>query len=110
MNIVEYHITDKNCTGEPYVEIVFVNGPSEKFELSLLSYSSKGIDLRLMCEGSSQFECITRELEDRVLKASSNLAELNLKIQKEADEYETYCQSIDQSVIIFHFFLILTQN
>lgn len=98
MDINEYRIIDKDCTGEPNVEIVYINGPPEEFELCSLSYSSKGIDLRLVNEGAPQFNKITRELEDRLRKATSELAEIDLKIQKEVHEYQTQCQSIDQSV------------
>lgn len=56
--------------------------------------------MRLMSESGQQFESITRELEDRVSKASSDLAELNINIQKELEEHREHCQSIDQNVTI----------
>lgn len=80
------------------MNIIYIDGPSEEFELSTLGYLKKGIDMRLN-EVSQQFESITRELEDRVLKASSDLAELNIEIQKQLEEHRTDCQSVDENVI-----------
>lgn len=96
--IEKYEIGDTNCSGEPNVEIVYLNGPSECFELSSLGYSIKGIDLRCSNHGSQQFEKITRSLRDHVAKAGSMLAETNLQIQKELHEYQTNCQTIDDHV------------
>ncbi|XP_031617868.1 uncharacterized protein LOC116337438 isoform X2 [Contarinia nasturtii] len=96
-NISNYLIHDKNCTGEPSVEVIYRNGPSEEFELISLSYSSKGIDLRLMIDGEQYFEKITQELEDRVAKESSNLANINIQIQKESDALHTYQQTVEQN-------------
>lgn len=97
-NISDFNIIDDKGTGEPSIEIVYVNGPPEKFELISLVYTSKGIDLRLMSDGTKYFEAITQELEESVKKASSNLAETNIQIQKEIDAYQKYCQTVEPNV------------
>lgn len=87
-----------NCSGEPNVEIIYKNGPSECIELASLGYSKKGIDMRCTSHGNQQFDIITHTLEERVLKASSTLAETDIQIQKELHEYRKFCQTIDQNV------------
>lgn len=104
-SIVDYEISDPHCSGEPIVEITYVNGPSDSFELASLSYLKKGIDIRYANHGNQQFEKITRTLRDRVSKASSTLAETNLQIQKDLHEYRTSCQAIDQNVNIDNYFV-----
>lgn len=92
-------MNDANCTGEPNVEITYQNGPLENVELGSLDSAIKGIDLRCTNNGNHQFEKITRALQDHVSKASSILAETNVQIQKEVDEFQKYCQTIDENVI-----------
>lgn len=103
-NISEYRIIDESGCGESSVEIVYVNGPPEKFELASIVYTSKGIDLRLMIEGEKYFKVLTQEMEERVKKASSNLAEINKNIQKEVDAYQKYCQTVEPNVNLFSLF------
>ncbi|XP_055321469.1 uncharacterized protein LOC129577824 [Sitodiplosis mosellana] len=94
-NISDYNIIDENGSGEASVEIVYVNGPPEKYELVSFGYASKGIDLRLTSEGDKYFKTLTQELEERVKQASSNLADININIRKEIDAYQKYCQTVE---------------
>lgn len=109
-SIAEYRISDGECLGEPTVEIVYADdanvstatasamGATESFDLNSLSYLNKGIDLRSLSGCCSEFDKITRNLRDRVAKASSELHETDVQTQKECHEYMTQCQTIDQSV------------
>lgn len=110
-SIAEYRISDEQCMGEPNVEIIYASdanaftstsatGPTESFDLNSLSYSNKGIDLRSLSGCCTEFDKITRNLRDRVAKASSELHETNVQTQKEFHEYVTQCQTIDLSVSI----------
>lgn len=111
--MIEYRISDGHCLGEPNVEIIYDDddidggaaaGSTESFELVSLSYLNKGIDLRSLSGCCNEFDKITRDLRDRVAKASCELHEMNVQIQKELHEYMAQCQTIDQDVSrFFHF-------
>lgn len=111
-SIAEYRIGDERCSGEPSVEIIYADdanastfasatGATESFDLNSLSYFNKGIDLRSLSGCCSEFDKITRNLRDRVAKASSELHETGVQTQKEFHEYMTQCQTIDRNVGVF---------
>lgn len=97
-SITEYRIADLNCTGEPNVEIIYVDGPNESFELASFSCSSKGIDLRATNNCNGALDKMTSGLQEKVTKISCELNDVNVKIQKQLHEYQTHCQTIDQNV------------
>lgn len=104
-HITEYRISDGCCLGEPNVEIIYADAePTESFELASLSYLNKGIDLRNLSGCCGEFDKITRNLRDRVCKASSELHEINVQIQKDFHEYQTQCQTIDENVSFSHYY------
>lgn len=112
--ITEYEISDINCTGEATVEIVYMDGPSEFFELASLSYLNKGIDLHAMNDCKPEFDKITRNLQEKVTKLSCEVAEMDIKLQKQINDYLTKCQTIDENVsihfVIYQIFKRITHN
>lgn len=88
---------DANCTGESSVEIRFINGSSETFELAALS-NSKQSNLRSGIHDAQKFDKLKRETMDRVAEAESKLTDIERAVQKEFTEYAVECQCIDKSV------------
>lgn len=88
---------DANCAGESTVQIAFINGSTESFELASLS-NLKQSALRSEIHDSQKFERLTRKITDRVAEAESKLFDIIQSIQKEFTEYATECQFISKSV------------
>lgn len=88
---------DANCTGESTVEIKFIDGSSESFELAVMS-NLKQSNLRSEIRDVQKFDKLKREITDRVAVAESKLVDIKHAIQKEFTEFATECQFIKKSV------------
>lgn len=97
--IKEYRVFDANCTGESTVELQFINGSTESFELANLS-SLKHSNIRSNIHETQHFDKLKRAITDRVAEAESKLVDIEHSIQKEFTEYATKCQFISNSVSI----------
>lgn len=95
--IKEYRVFDANCTGESTVELQFINGSRESFELATLS-GLKPSNVRLDIHETPHFDKLKRAITDRVAEAESKLVDIEHSIQKEFTEYATKCQFISNSV------------
>lgn len=95
--IKDYRLLDENCTGESTVEIKFINGTTETFELAALS-DLKQSNQRSKIHETEKFSKLTRAITERVAEADSKLTNVKLSIQKEFTEYATECQFVSKSV------------
>lgn len=77
-----------------------MDGPSELFELASLSYLNKGIDQRAANNCKPEFDKITRNLQDKVTKLSCEVNEMDVKLQKQINDFLTQCQTIDENVSV----------
>lgn len=78
-----------------------MNEMCETFELASLSYASKGIDLRSLNSCCEDFEKLTQNLQDKVAKMGAELDEVSASVQKQMHEFQTNCQTIDESVRVY---------
>lgn len=97
-NIIEYQLTDLHCTGESNVEVIYIDGSNESFELASLIYSNKGIDIRAPEGSNSEFSKMTQGLKEKIAKIKRELHESDIEIQKELHGIHKQCETIDPNV------------